>query len=98
MPRKPCSSSYAKASKHQRDGPNCVNGWQLSIHWHISVGGKGDALVPKHFRLSFKLSLDYLTDALVAGRLVPPRSDHSRSPGARWPRSSGRVGTRRVAI
>src|SRR6266568_8242683 len=89
MPMKPCSSSCAKASKHQRDEPNCVNGWQLSIHWHMSVGGKGDALVigenarissicaaarssticmswlvPKHFRLSFKLSLDYLTDAL----------------------------------
>src|SRR6266700_190876 len=92
MPMKPCSSSYVKASKHQRDEPNCVNGWQLSIHWHMSVGDKGDALVigenarissicaaarssticmswlvPKHFRLSFKLSLDYLTDALEEG-------------------------------
>src|SRR5437016_5138672 len=103
MPMKPCSSSYAKASKHQRDEPNCVNGWQLSIHWHMSVGGKGDALVigenarissicaaarssticmswlvPKHFRLSFKLSLDYLTDALGRARLRKARINGHR--------------------
>src|SRR5438876_4197770 len=105
MPMKPCLSSYAKASKHQRDEPNCVNGWQLSIHWHMSVGGKGDALVigenarissicaaarssticmswlvPKHFRLSFKLSLDYLTDALAVSAWSCPKTARIFSP------------------
>jgi hypothetical protein len=42
IPMKPCSSNYARISKHQKVATNCVSEWRLSIHSRISVDGKGD--------------------------------------------------------
>src|SRR5258706_4325602 len=40
---KPCSSSYESVNRRRKDGPNCANGWPLSIPWPMLVSGKEDA-------------------------------------------------------